>query len=56
MGETDRGRGALTTADERNSILLLIADSMAAGCRQNRACDAINIECRTLCSAGKKLL
>ena len=48
MGETDRGRGALTTADERNSILLLIADSMAAGCRQNRACDAINIECRTL--------
>jgi transposase InsO family protein len=48
MGKTDRGRGALTTPAERNDILLLIADSIAAGCRKDRACDAINIECRTL--------
>lgn len=48
MGKTDRGRGAMTTAGERNDILLLIADSVAAGCRQSDACEAINIECRTL--------
>ena len=48
MGKTDRGRGALTTAGERNDILLLIADAIASGCRQNEACEAISIECRTL--------
>jgi sulfur transfer complex TusBCD TusB component (DsrH family) len=55
MGKTDRGRGALTSTSARNDILLLIADAVAAGCRQNEACDAINIECRTF-SAGKKTL
>lgn len=53
MGKTDRGRGALTTADARNDILALIADSVAAGCRKDQACDAINIECRTLTLAKK---
>ena len=48
MGNSSRGRGALTNLEDRSTLLLLVAESVAAGCRQNRACDAISIGERTL--------
>jgi len=43
-----RGRGALTSKDDRKSIVELVAEAVASGCRILRACEAFGIEERTL--------
>jgi transposase InsO family protein len=48
MALSGRGRGALTSFADRSSILELIAEAVAAGCRRFRACEAFNLEERTI--------
>jgi putative transposase len=48
MARSDHGRGVLTLPADRKSILLLVAEAVGSGCRQNLACKAFNLEERTL--------
>lgn len=48
MARSSHGRGVLTIAEDRENILLLVTEAMASGCSQHRACDAFNLEERTL--------
>tara|TARA_B110001454_G_C12690237_1_gene422004 strand:+ start:532 stop:1620 length:1089 start_codon:yes stop_codon:yes gene_type:complete len=48
MALSERGRGALTSFEDRCSILELIAEAVASGCRRFRACEAFNLEERTI--------
>ncbi len=48
MAPAERGRGSLTSLADRCSILELIAEAVAAGCRKFRACEAFNLEERTI--------
>ena len=38
----------MTSSESRKNILSLIDESITSGCRQNEACEAFNIEVRTL--------
>lgn len=48
MALSERGRGALTSPTDRSKILELIAEAVAAGCRKHRACEAFDLEERTI--------
>ena len=48
MALAERGRGSLTSFTDRCSILELIAEAVAAGCRRFRACEAFDFEERTI--------
>jgi len=48
MALAERGRGALTSFEDRQSILELIAEAVASGCRKFRACEAFDLEERTV--------
>ena len=48
MAAAFRGRGSLTSFEDRKSILELIAEAVAAGCRTFRACEAFDLEERTI--------
>lgn len=48
MALAERGRGSLTSFADRCSILELIAEAVAAGCRRFRACEAFGLEERTI--------
>lgn len=48
MAATFRGRGHLTSFEDRKNILELIAEAVAAGCRIFRACEAFDLEERTI--------
>ena len=48
MARSNHGRGVLTIAEDRENILLLVTEAVASGCSQHRACDAFNLEVRTL--------
>lgn len=48
MALSERGRGSLTSFVDRRSILELIAEAVAAGCRRFRACEAFDLEERTI--------
>ena len=48
MALAERGRGSLTSFADRCSILELIAEAVAAGCRRFRACEAFDLEERTI--------
>lgn len=48
MALAERGRGSLTSFADRRSILELIAEAVAAGCRSFRACKAFDLEERTI--------
>lgn len=48
MARSSHGRGSLTTACDRKKVLMLVAEAVAAGCSQYRACEAFNLEERTL--------
>lgn len=48
MARSSGGRGALTLAEDRENILLLVTEAVASGCSQHRACEAFNLEERTL--------
>ena len=48
MALSNRGRGALTSSNDRQSILILIDEAVASGCRRLRACEAFDLEERTL--------
>ena len=48
MALSERGRGSLTSFEDRENILELIAEAVAAGCRLFRACEAFNLEMRTI--------
>lgn len=48
MARSDHGRGVLTLPEDRKNILLLVGEAVASGCSQHRACDAFNLEERTL--------
>jgi putative transposase len=48
MARSNHGRGVLTLIEDRIKILLLVAEAVASGCSQHRACDAFNLEERTL--------
>ncbi len=48
MARSSQGRGALTSKEDRENILLLVAEAVASGCSQRRACAAFNLEERTL--------
>jgi len=42
------GRGALTSIEVRTTILSLVNEAVASGCRRMSACDALSIGERTL--------
>ena len=48
MAIAERGRGHLTSFEDRKNILELIAEAVAAGCRVFRACEAFDLEVRTI--------
>ncbi len=48
MARSNHGRGVLTILEDRQNILLLVTEAVASGCSQYRACDAFNLEERTL--------
>ena len=48
MALAERGRGSLTSFEDRKNILELIAEAVAAGCRVFRACEAFDLEVRTI--------
>lgn len=48
MGGTDRGRGHLTSPEDRQTIKQLVDEAVAAGCRKAVACQALGITSRTL--------
>lgn len=48
MARSEHGRGVLTRPEDRKNILLLVAEAVASGCSQHLACDAFNLEERTL--------
>ena len=48
MATAFRGRGHLTSAEDRKNILELITEAVAAGCRIFRACEAFDLEERTI--------
>lgn len=48
MALAERGRGALTSFADRCSILELITEAVAAGCRKFRACEAFDLKERTV--------
>ena len=48
MARSIRGRGYLTSTEDRKNILDLITEAVAAGCRIFRACEAFNLEERTV--------
>ena len=48
MAAAFRGRGSLTSFEDRKSILELIAEAVAVGCRTFRACEAFDLEERTI--------
>ena len=48
MARSDHGRGVLTLPEDRKNILQLVGEAVASGCSQHRACDAFNLEERTL--------
>lgn len=48
MARSERGRGYLTSIEDRKNILELITEAVAAGCRRFRACEAFSIEERTV--------
>lgn len=48
MARSSHGRGVLTLQEDRQNILLLVTEAITSGCSQHRACDAFNLEERTL--------
>lgn len=48
MALSERGRGYLTSFEDRKNILELIAEAVLAGCRSYRACAAFDLEERTI--------
>ena len=48
MARSSHGRGSLTRLEDRESILLLVSEAVTTGCSQYRACEAFNLEERTL--------
>lgn len=48
MANGERGRGVLTTKEDRKNILILIDEAKASNCRQARACEVFNLDERTL--------
>ncbi len=48
MALAERGRGSLTSFEDRKNILELIAEAVAAGCRVFRACETFDLEVRTI--------
>ena len=48
MAAEKRGRGVLTSTEVRTTILSLVDEAVASGCRKHSACDALSIEERTL--------
>jgi transposase InsO family protein len=48
MAIADRGRGQLTSAEDRKNILELIDEAVISGCRRFRACEAFGLEERTI--------
>lgn len=48
MAQSNRRRGYLTSAEDREKILDLITEAVAAGCRHIKACAAFNINERTV--------
>jgi len=48
MALAERGRGHLTSNEDRKSIVDLIAEAVRSGCRQALACEAFNLKERTV--------
>ncbi len=48
MAHEKRGRGVLTSKDDRKNILNLVDEAVASDCRQVKACEVFGIEERTL--------
>lgn len=48
MADAERGRGLKTSPEDRKSILGLVAEAVASGCRQLAACEALNVDERTI--------
>ncbi len=54
MALAERGRGVATSAVDRKNILLLVDEAVLSGCRRHQACEAVNVEDRTLQRWQKK--
>ena len=48
MANATRGRGHLTSQVDRKNILSLVNEAVSSGCRKDLACEAFNLEVRTL--------
>ncbi len=48
MANEKRGRGVLTSKEDRKDIVILIDEAIASDCRQVKACEVFNIDERTL--------
>lgn len=48
MALAERGRGQLTSAEDRKNVLELIDEAVASGCRKFRACEVFGLEERTI--------
>lgn len=48
MARSERGRGVLTSSEDRKNILILIDEAVASGCRKAPACAVFEIDERTI--------
>lgn len=56
MALASRGRGVITESEDRQKILSLVQEAEDSGCRRLQACEALNIQERTLQRWDKKAL